>query len=159
MKNCNKCNTELIIEKNWTEGRKRAYYYICTPCKSKKEIKWFKNNPDKKAKSDKKWAQNNKEKCNKIKRKWAKNNPDKLNARTAKRRAKKLDATPPWSDLNKIVVLYEKAKWLESITGLKYHVDHIIPLQGKDVCGLHVWHNLQILEKSENIKKGNKYAW
>ena len=37
-------------------------------------------------------------------------------------------------------------------------IDHIIPIKGKDVCGLHVWNNLQILRKVENSIKGNKYA-
>ena len=54
-------------------------------------------------------------------------------------------------------MLYEKAKWLEGLTGLKYDVDHIIPLQNKNVCGLHVWENLQILEKGINCMKSNKF--
>ncbi len=78
-----------------------------------------------------------------------------FNARANKYRANKLQATPAWADLEKIKLVYEKAKWLESITGLKYHVDHVIPLQNKDVCGLHVWENLQILEASINLQKNN----
>jgi len=74
----------------------------------------------------------------------------------ANRRFSKKEATPIWSELDKIKILYEKCKWLESITGLKYHVDHIIPLNHPDVCGLHVWANLQILEASLNCSKGNK---
>ena len=73
----------------------------------------------------------------------------------ALRRANKLNATPSWANKDKIKIVYEKAKWLETITGLKYHVDHIIPLNGKNVCGLHVWENLQILEANLNLKKGN----
>jgi 5-methylcytosine-specific restriction endonuclease McrA len=73
----------------------------------------------------------------------------------AKRRATKINATPSWFEKDKIALLYEKAKWLESLTGLQYHVDHIIPLQGDNVCGLHVWANLQILEASINIAKSN----
>lgn len=65
------------------------------------------------------------------------------------------NATPKWADLEKIKILYEKAVWLEQLTGLKYHVDHVIPLNGKDVCGLHIWENLQILEASINISKSN----
>jgi hypothetical protein len=88
---------------------------------------------------------------------WISENKPKLRAYCRNRQAKKLNATPKWSDLDKIQVLYEKAKWLESLTGLKYHVDHIIPLQGKNVCGLHVWENLQILEASINISKSNNF--
>lgn len=79
------------------------------------------------------------------------------NIRQAKRKSSKLKATPKWSELDKIKIVYEKAKWLEEITGIKYHVDHIIPLQGKNVCGLHVWQNLQILEDKLNISKSNKH--
>ncbi len=77
--------------------------------------------------------------------------------KSAKRRALKLNATPSWSESEKIKVLYEKSVWLESLTGLKYNVDHIIPLQNESVCGLHVWWNLQILESKLNFSKGNKY--
>ena len=103
-----------------------------------------------------KYKKDNKEKISKYNKKWRKENPDKNTAKEAKRRAKKLKATPKWADLNKIMVLYKKAKWLESITGLKYEVDHIIPLQNKKVCGLHVWENLQILEASLNRQKNNR---
>lgn len=74
----------------------------------------------------------------------------------AVRRAKKLNATMDYSTNDKISLLYDKCKWLESLTGLKYHVDHVIPLNGKNVSGLHVWENLQILEASINFSKGNK---
>jgi len=76
------------------------------------------------------------------------------------RKYRLLQATPKWlskEELNKIEILYEKARWLESITGLRYDVDHVIPINGKNVCGFHVWENLQILEKSLNYIKSNKY--
>jgi hypothetical protein len=98
----------------------------------------------------------NKEKIAERKKQYHKDNRDLFNSHNAKRRAQKLNATPPWAELEKIAVLYKKAKWLESLTGLTYHVDHVIPLQGKDVCGLHVWENLQILEKTLNLQKYNK---
>lgn len=105
---------------------------------------------------------------------WKFNNKDKLiqwhkthratekfkiqnSIKEGKRRASKLNATPSWVDHKKINMIYEKARWLESITGLKYHVDHVIPLKGKNVCGLHIWENLQLLEASINLSKGNKH--
>lgn len=72
------------------------------------------------------------------------------NARGAKRRAAKLQATPEWADIEKIREFY-----LECPEG--HHVDHVVPLQGELVCGLHVLENLQYLTVEENLKKGNKW--
>ena len=55
-----------------------------------------------------------------------------------------------WADLDAMAEVYQEAEY----TGL--HVDHIIPLQSKHVCGLHVWDNLQLLTESENKAKGNR---
>jgi len=70
--------------------------------------------------------------------------------RSSKRRAFKLKAIPKWANLEKIKEIYLKRK-----NG--YHVDHIIPLQGKNVCGLHVENNLQYLKVKENLSKGNNF--
>lgn len=86
-------------------------------------------------------------------------NADKRNAIQAKRRAKKIQATPAWltkEQLEQILGFYTKAKRLEQETGIKHHVDHIVPLQGLNVSGLHVPWNLQILTAKENLKKSNK---
>ena len=50
------------------------------------------------------------------------------------------------------------AKLREEITGFKWHIDHIIPLQGRNVCGFHVWSNLQVIPAVQNLSKGNKYG-
>ena len=72
--------------------------------------------------------------------------------RSAKRRALKLKAIPKWANLEKIKEIYLKRK-------KGYHVDHIIPLQGKNVCGLHVENNLQCLKAKYNLSKGNNLAF
>lgn len=83
------------------------------------------------------------------------------NARSAKRRVIKKQAMLKWltkKQIEEIADIYKQAKELEQIFfNRKFHVDHIIPLQGKDVCGLHVPWNLQILTAEENKSKGNKY--
>lgn len=127
-------------------------------------IKWAKANPDKVRAKNSAWQKANPEKMKaygasyrarhpaKTKAKDAAfrlANPDKRAAFQAKRTANKLKATPAWADLAAINTIYQEAARL----GLE--VDHIVPLQGRTVCGLHVSHNLQLLTKSENSRKSN----
>ena len=86
--------------------------------------------------------------------------PEKSAAKTAKRRGRKLNATPHWlipEQLEEINDFYEITKAFRLYTGVDYCVDHIIPLQGKTVCGLHVPWNLQVLTESDNARKSNKF--
>jgi hypothetical protein len=62
-------------------------------------------------------------------------------------------ATPLWADREAIAALYAEARRLSAATGVKYEVDHIIPLQGKNVCGLHVSWNLRVITKTANARK------
>jgi len=82
---------------------------------------------------------------------WLTKNPDKVVALSAKRRSAKLNRTPEWVDMEEIKDIYIEANY----QGM--HVDHIIPLQGELVSGLHVTNNLQLLTEFENLSKGNKY--
>lgn len=79
----------------------------------------------------------------------------------ARRRSYKLKATPDWltqDQLEDIKNFYWLAQDLKLVTGETYHVDHIVPLKGKSVCGLHVPWNLQVLPADINLSKGNHYA-
>jgi hypothetical protein len=92
-------------------------------------------------------------------RKFYTNNPAIAAANGMKRYAAKLKRTPPWltvQHFKQIENMYERAKIAEDFTGKKHHVDHIEPLQGKNVSGLHVPWNLQVMTASENISKGNR---
>lgn len=90
---------------------------------------------------------------------WVKNNPGKANAQTAKRQAIKLRATPSWlskkqlKDIEEFYILAKEIQWLSEEP---LQVDHIVPLQGESISGLHVPWNLQILPQSMNASKGNK---
>jgi hypothetical protein len=76
----------------------------------------------------------------------------------AKRDAAELRRTPVWADLNKIREVYAAARTMTNMFDEPWHVDHVIPLQGKTVSGLHVHTNLQLLPAAENISKHNRYA-
>jgi hypothetical protein len=92
-------------------------------------------------------------------REWRKANPDKHNALQAKHKATKICATPKWlnqNQLNEIEEFYTLAQELQWLSNELLEVDHIIPLRGKDVSGLHVPWNLQILPSGLNKTKGNK---
>lgn len=105
------------------------------------------------------YREQNKEKITIRKSDYQKNKPNVVNANNAKRRANKIMATPNWltTEQNaKIKEIYTEAFNKSKETGISHHVDHITPLQGKNVCGLHVPWNLQILMAKENISKGNK---
>lgn len=78
---------------------------------------------------------------------------------SSRRRALKLQAQPSWlsaSELDAMRFVYECARAVTKLTGVQHDVDHIVPLRGKDVCGLHVPWNLQILPESVNARKSNK---
>ena len=83
-------------------------------------------------------------------RKWKSKNKAILAALQRKRRAAQLLRLPVWANLEKIKEFYLAARE----RGLE--VDHILPLQGKTVSGLHVENNLQLLDKISNCKKGNR---
>lgn len=81
-------------------------------------------------------------------------------ARTARYRAALSQRTPKWltvEELKQIAAFYELAALFERITGVPHHVDHVIPLRGKTVSGLHVASNLAVIPAKQNIGKGNKY--
>lgn len=105
------------------------------------------------------WAKKNRLRVNKHSKQYRKNNADKKNALTAKRRSSKLNRTPKWltkAHFESIKEFYIIAKMFQLYTGELYHVDHIVPLQGETVSGLHVPWNLQVLPWKENIKKSNQ---
>jgi hypothetical protein len=80
----------------------------------------------------------------------------KLAARLYARRVRK--ATPPWVDVAALRSVYERALRATRETGVQYHVDHIVPLKGANVSGLHVPWNLQVLTATENLIKGNRFS-
>lgn len=81
----------------------------------------------------------------------------KYTNKLAMERAKRLQAFPKWADKNKILQIYITAQYKNLTTRRKYHVDHIIPLCGQNICGLHVPENLRIISKQANEAKSNYF--
>lgn len=107
------------------------------------------------------WAGNNQAERRAIAKKWAADNPEAVRANGHKRRARKLNATPGWyGELDELVMreALHLTALREACTGFKWEVDHIIPLAGKLVCGLHVAANIQVIPMTENRRKSNQYA-
>ncbi len=137
--------------------------------KYKERIKEYrKKNREKRTKYNQEWKAKNPERAKKIEIEWNKKNPEKVKAKykkqnqkriasginaanVAKRRAALLQRTPSWADLEAIKKFYQNCP--KGMT-----VDHIIPLQGTKISGLHVLENLQYLTPYENDSKNNKYS-
>ena len=119
--------------------------------------RWREENPERKAESDKKYRTTNPEKKSQSQARYRKANPDKHAANQGKRRAAKLQATPAWADEFIISEIYELSQLRSEATGMIHHVDHIVPLKSKLVCGLHCEHNLTILTGIENLTKNNRH--
>ena len=101
------------------------------------------------------WREANRETHREAASNWRAANPDKARAQEARRRAAKVNAVPAWADRDATREVYRAAASLRK-QGTDVHVDHIIPLRGANVCGLHVHYNLQVLPAAANLSKGNR---
>jgi len=148
---------------------------ICKVCHNKSTKKYYHDNAASRKDYNKSWReanethvkakskayhQNNKDVINAYTAEWRKANNALVRSYGAARRSRKLYATPIWltqSQRQEIDNIYALAKDCEVVSGQSYHVDHIIPLKGKNVCGLHVPWNLQVLPSDINQTKSNNH--
>lgn len=149
MKPCNTCLevkdlSEFSYQKN-----------TCKPCRSKKEVLRQKNDPNRKAYMTE-YRKKNAKKIAAVKKLYRQKNRHKERVWTANRRA--AFKRYPLSDKQKqeISYVYSVARDAEILTGNSYEVDHIIPLKGENISGLHVPWNLQVVPKEYNRSKYNK---
>jgi len=151
---CSKCKElkpEHLFSKSKSNNRGLDYY--CKSCR--KEVK---SRPSVKA-AQKRCEERCRDKRRAYNRDYRKSNKPYFAAKNREYVCKKTNATPNWlTDAQRAQIqnLYWLAQDLGRVTGESYHVDHIIPVQGKDVCGLHVPWNLQVLPADLNHRKSNK---
>lgn len=132
---------------------------ICKSCNSIKVLQWQKDNKEKHNLKGCRWTKLHKEQKSMYVKIYKQNNKDRYAKLENNRRAKKLQRQFKLTELRKIQLnnIYKKAKYITETTNIKHDVDHIIPLRGKNISGLHVPWNLQIISHSDNCKKHNKF--
>lgn len=114
-------------------------------------------NRDSRLESTRRWRQANVEYRREYERLYRLENPEKIMRHVYIRRLNRMQASPDWADHLLIRSIYKRAQEKTKTTGIAHHVDHIYPLQGGNVCGLHVPGNLRIVTAEENLSKGNKF--
>jgi hypothetical protein len=157
-KNC--CNEvrRIAIKENGDYARKNR----------ERANKWRIENPEKAKEACRNWYVKKADKVAKYRainrihiisalKEWHKKNRAKSTAYSSKRNAQKINAKPSWANEFFIEQAYELANIRTKITGVEWQVDHIVPLTSKYVCGLHCESNLQVITRSENASKGNRY--
>lgn len=90
-------------------------------------------------------------------RRWYAENRGRAIANATLRKERVKRATPIWADRIKISAVYREAERISRETGIPHHVDHIVPLRGRRICGLHVHWNLQVLSAAANLEKGSRH--
>lgn len=167
-KHCTKCGKKKLLSQfHVRKASPDGLAYRCRDCVNaytaewkKKNLgafrRWYAKNRQRRAEYWREWYERNRDHRAKSYAEWARENKHIVNALIAKRNAAKKQATPPWADMDLIRAFYEAASLLTEETGIRHEVDHIYPLQGEFVCGLHCEANLQILTKTDNIRKHNR---
>ena len=174
MDSCKACGIFKDSENTWVSKTTGRFHSYCRSCQSDIQKQYRLANKEKAKAYQKEYYKENKNHLINQMMKWQKENPDARKeyakrwrlrhpARnvhySARYRASKLQATPSWlteDNWNTIKYKYLLARDASTLTGEPYHVDHIVPLLGGNVCGLHVPWNLQVLPADINISKSNK---
>ena len=177
-KSCTKCGEVKPLEKFKVDSRtKSGRASQCKECHNAYYRKNYVENPDKEIARKKKHYEDNRDRYLALKKKhYAENRdeiaarkkkyredyPEKNAAKAAKYNAAKLRRIPSWSneaDLKAIKKIYARCRRINKLTGVEHQVDHVIPLQGKNISGLHHSTNLAIIPAALNGSKYNKWEF
>jgi len=124
--------------------------------------KWREKNRDQAIAYVKDWTQRNHARFSAMVANWKARNRERVNRRArrdnAKVRAMFMQRIPQWADSTAIDAIYARCVEINRSTGIRHEVDHIIPLRGKRVSGLHVAENLQVIPKALNLTKSNNFT-
>jgi hypothetical protein len=154
MKVCSRCKaTRELCEFAESKQKRDGLYSYCKECARQYQAAYRAANRD----SINKWRAENADAMRRLNRAWRQENAGRRNAANALRYARQKRAVPLWANAQAISAIYQRAADLSAATGIAYEVDHIVPLQGEVVCGLHCEANLQVITQRENAAKRNRY--
>jgi hypothetical protein len=161
-KTCTKCLIEKSIAEFYKQSKRGSMGVrgSCKLCDNSAKKAYRELNKESVAKLKKSEYERNKEHHLEQKKKYRQENKGKINHLVSLRKKIIKQRTPNWLteiDFERIRNEYRLAELQSKVTGEPWHVDHIIPLQGKLVSGLHVPSNLQAMRGIENISKKNKF--
>jgi len=144
-RDCTQClSLELFVKSK--AFKQSGYDNICKVCNYTKTREYRRNKKPDRSQEYKKYREKY---------------PEKVSANSGTRRAKKRQRVPKWLSLEEqwmINEVYSLARLRTKLTGIKWHVDHIIPLVSNTVSGLHTITNLQVIPAKLNLIKGNSYG-
>lgn len=123
----------------------------------KRASEWYAENKDRRRAYDEKRRAEKRHLYREASKRHRERHPDAKAAETGLRRKRAQHATPAWADRKAIKGLYLLARQKTKETGVPWHVDHVIPLRGQFVSGLHVESNLQLLPAAQNMRKRNRF--
>lgn len=151
-------------EKLCARARQRSSQRRALPGMAEKNrgdaLRWYHDHPANAARAKKRvadWNAANSDRKKAADRAWRELHRARTNAHVKAYKARKINATPAWANLFFLEEAYDLAVLRKAATGIDWHVDHIVPLNGKTVCGLHVEHNIQVIPKRLNLQKGNRH--
>ena len=157
---CPKCFKELSLGSFYKDKTRGNVRPVCKSCTSQAGKTWRASNKEQKSLKDREYRKSHAEEIKNFQKAYYQKNKSRYLANFFKRKAAKLQAIPSWLStvqLEEIDYLYKLREEVNSLSDYEYEVDHIVPLQGKNVCGLHVPWNLQLLPKEVNRAKSNKF--
>lgn len=136
---------ELELKRKWREANPEK-----TVAQQKR---YFEKNKNSRIATLMEWRKNNPERIQQVKENWYNNNQALRNSYSAKWRRECRRATPDWANFEKITEIYDESTQRTKQSGISHHVDHIVPVQGKHVTGLHIHQNMRIIPATDNVKK------
>ena len=159
-KACTKCNTDKPVTDFYRDrSKKDGFRTHCKPCERPVALKYRAANAETMNRKGREDYALNPESRKAQQRAYRQTPKGRAihNAKANARRVAKIQRTPAWADRDAIKGLYEEAARLQEVLGIEMHCDHIVPLQGELVCGLHVESNLQVIPAVLNLRKSNKF--